>query len=84
MSVAIRLRREGNHDRPIYRLVAADSRYRRDGRFLEVLGHYDPNVTSGGVTVNLERVDAWLANGAKPSETAHSLIKRARKSTAAG
>jgi small subunit ribosomal protein S16 len=82
MAVAIRLRREGNHDRPIYRIVAADSRYRRDGRFLELLGQYDPNQSTGGLNVNLEGVKAWIAKGAKPSDTVRSLIKRAEASAA--
>jgi len=77
MSVAIRLRREGNHDRPIFRIVAADSRYRRDGRFLEILGLYDPNRTEGDLTINLDKVNQWIAKGAKPSDTVRSLINRA-------
>lgn len=77
MAVAIRLRREGNHDRPIFRIVAADSRYRRDGRFLEILGLYDPNRTKGDLTMNLDKVNQWIAKGAKPSDTVRSLINRA-------
>ncbi len=77
MAVAIRLRREGNHDNPVFRVVAADSRYRRDGRFLEILGVYDPNKEKGGLTLNIDKVNGWLAKGAKPSETVRSLIKRA-------
>lgn len=77
MAVVLRLRREGNHDNPVFRVVAADSRYRRDGRFLEILGHYDPNKEKDGLTLNLDKVNGWIAKGAKPSETVRSLIKRA-------
>ncbi len=77
MAVVIRLRREGNHDNPVFRVVAADSRYRRDGRFLEILGVYDPNKEKDGLTLNLEKANAWVAKGAKPSETVRSLMKRA-------
>jgi small subunit ribosomal protein S16 len=83
MAVAIRLRREGNHDRPIYRLVAADKRYRRDGRFLEILGTYDPGKATNGAVIQLDKVDAWIAKGAQPSETAKSLIKKARAAASA-
>ena len=79
MAVAIRLRREGSHDRPVFRIVAADSRFRRDGRFLEILGVYDPNQAKGGLTLNVERAQALISEGAKPSETVRSLIKRAAK-----
>ncbi|HCN78300.1 MAG TPA: 30S ribosomal protein S16 [Verrucomicrobiales bacterium] len=78
MSVAIRLRQEGSKGRPIYRIVAADKRYRRDGRFLEILGSYDPARKDNKAEVNLERVDAWIANGAQPSDTVRSLINKAR------
>lgn len=78
MAVAIRLRREGTKDRPYYRIVVADSRKRRDGRFIEAVGIYDPLKKSNGHTVDLARVDAWIANGAKPSETVASLIRQTR------
>jgi small subunit ribosomal protein S16 len=77
MAVAIRLRREGSHDRPVFRIVAADSRFRRDGRFLEILGVYDPNKEKDGLTVNVDKVKQWISQGAKPSETVKSLVKRA-------
>jgi small subunit ribosomal protein S16 len=77
MAVAIRLRREGSHDRPVFRIVAADSRFRRDGRFLEILGVYDPHQEKGGLTVNVDKVKAWISQGAKASETVKSLVKRA-------
>lgn len=78
MAVVIRLRREGTKDRPFYRIVAADQRYRRDGRFLEVLGTYDPGAKKDGVNVAVDKVDAWIAKGAQPSETVASLVKKAR------
>jgi small subunit ribosomal protein S16 len=78
MAVAIRLRQEGSKGRPFYRIVAADQRYRRDGRFLEILGTYDPSLKGANADVNLERVNAWIANGAQPTETVRSLIKKAR------
>ena len=82
MAVVIRLRREGSHDNSIYRVVATDKRVRRDGRFLEILGTYDPNRSKDDLNLNLEKVDAWLNQGAKPSDTVSQLIKRARKSAA--
>jgi small subunit ribosomal protein S16 len=78
MAVVIRLRREGTKDRPFYRVVAADQRYRRDGRFLEVLGTYDPHARANGLNLSVEKVDAWVSKGAQPSETVASLIKKAK------
>lgn len=78
MAVAIRLRREGNIDRPYYRIVATDSRQRREGRYLEVLGTYDPLKEKDGCHLDLEKADKWLSNGAQPSDTVRSLIKKAR------
>lgn len=81
MAVAIRLRREGSIHRPFYRIVVADSRTRRDGRFIESIGTYDPmSKEAKNYAVNLESVDKWLGNGAQPSETVASIIKKARKS----
>lgn len=82
--VAIRLRREGNKNRPFYRIVAIPSTQPRDGGFLEILGTYDPAIKDDNkkASVNLEKVDSWLSKGAKPSETVASLIKLARKSAA--
>lgn len=77
MSVAIRLRREGAKNRPFYRIVVADSRQRRDGRYIEQLGHYDPVKRSDNVQIDVERANAWIAKGARPSETVASLIKKA-------
>lgn len=77
MAVVIRLRQEGQKGRPVFRLVAADKRFPRDGRFLEILGTYDPQKGIKGATVKLDRVNAWIAQGAKPSDTVASIIKQA-------
>ena len=79
MAVAIRLRREGSKDRPFYRIVVADSRKRRDGRFIEMVGTYDPMKKGDDNSVlDLPKVDAWLGKGAKASETVASIIRKAR------
>jgi small subunit ribosomal protein S16 len=75
--VRLRLTRGGRRGRPFYRIVAADSRMPRDGRYLEVLGTYDPLQERDGVTVKQERVVEWLKRGAKPSVTVHHLLDRA-------
>jgi small subunit ribosomal protein S16 len=77
MSVVIRLMRAGAKKRPFYRLVAADSRRQRDGRFLEILGHYNPLTTPLELVVRKERVEEWLGHGAQPSTQVASLLKRA-------
>ncbi len=74
--VRLRLTRGGRHKRPFYRIVAADSRMPRDGRYIEVLGTYDPLKTPAAVAVKQERVLEWLKNGAQPSVTVHNLLKR--------
>ncbi|MFT5107985.1 MAG: small subunit ribosomal protein S16 [Verrucomicrobiales bacterium] len=81
--VTLRLKREGTKDKPYYRVVATDSRSRRDGRFIESVGTYDPMKKSDNVTLDLEKVDGWIANGAKASDTVGSLIRKARKAAAA-
>ncbi len=78
MAVRIRLARHGRKKRPFYRIVAADSRMPRDGRYIERLGHFDPMAEADALTLDLERVDYWLGVGASPSETAASLIDQAR------
>lgn len=83
MAAVIRLRREGTKDRPYYRVVVTDKRNRRDGRFIESLGTYDPMKEKENTTLNLERVDYWSSVGAKPSETVASLIKKERKKAGA-
>lgn len=77
MAVAIRLRQEGSKGRPFYRIVAADQRFKRDGRFLEILGTYDPGLKGTNAKIDLDKVNAWISKGAQPTETVRSLIKKA-------
>ena len=77
--VALRLTRKGSKDRPYYKIVAIDSRDRRDGRPIEQVGTYNPMEEGVNYTVDLEKVDKWLGNGAQPSETVNSIIRKARK-----
>ncbi len=79
MAVAIRLRREGAKNRPFYRIVVADSRTRRDGRFIDMVGTYDPMKDGTNYEVDLAKVDSWIGKGAKASETVASLIRKVRK-----
>ena len=73
--VKIRLRRMGAKKKPFYRIVIADSRSSRDGRFIELVGTYDPNPDPPVVKVNSERIQYWLDNGARPSDTTRGLLK---------
>lgn len=73
--VKIRLRRIGAKKRPFYRIVAADSRCARDGRFIELLGTYDPNQDPPEIKMKRDRIQYWLDNGARPSDTARGLLK---------
>lgn len=82
MAVKIRLQRFGAKKRPYYRVVAADARAKRDGRFLEQVGTYDPMQNPPAVTFKTERLDYWLSVGAQPTETCSSLIKKYRKQAA--
>jgi small subunit ribosomal protein S16 len=75
MSVVIRLMRAGAKKRPFYRVVAADSRRQRDGRFLEILGHYNPLTRPYELVLHKDRVEVWLTKGAQPSEQAASLLR---------
>ena len=77
MAVKIRLKRMGKKRNPVYRIVVADSRSPRDGRFVEEIGTYDPNQKPSLVTVNEEAAKKWLANGAQPTETVGKLLKQA-------
>lgn len=79
MAVAIRLRREGTKKRPFYRITVADQRMPRDGRFIELIGTYDPKQKGDNFKIDLDRADHWIKNGARPSETVNSIIKKARK-----
>ena len=76
--VKIRMRRTGCTNHATYRIVAADSRSPRDGKFLEILGWYDTQIKENNFKIDLERVDRWLKQGAQPSATVASLIRRAR------
>ena len=75
--VKIRLRRMGAKKAPYYRIVVADSRFPRDGRFIEEIGTYDPMAEPSKVTVNAERAQEWLKNGAQPTDTVKTLLKNA-------
>jgi small subunit ribosomal protein S16 len=78
MAVAIRLRREGTRNRPYYKVVVADKRSPRDGKFIEIIGNYDPKKTGTNYKVDLARIDHWVKNGAQMSDTVRSIVKKAR------
>ncbi len=75
--VKIRLRRMGAKKAPFYRIVVADSRYPRDGRFIEEIGTYDPLAEPSAIKVDAERAKAWIKTGAQPTETVKNLLKKA-------
>ncbi len=77
MAVKIRLRRTGAKKAPSYRVVVADSRYPRDGRFIEELGYYNPLTEPATVKIDLEKAKNWIANGAQPTDTVKVLLKKA-------
>ena len=83
MAVSIRLRREGSKNRPYYRVVVADSRGPRDGKFIEILGTYDPKVAGQNSSFSVERAEYWMSKGARPSDTVRSLIKKQKKTVTA-
>ncbi|ADH85871.1 30S ribosomal protein S16 [Desulfurivibrio alkaliphilus] len=83
MAVRIRLTRMGRKKKPFYRIVVADSEAKRDGRFLEVVGTYDPMQNPAAVNIKQDRVADWLAKGAKPTDTVRSLLKGAQAQPAA-
>ena len=74
--VKIRLKRMGMKKSPFYRVVVADSRYPRDGRFIEEIGYYDPTTEPAVVKIDTEKATQWIANGAQPTETVKSLLKK--------
>jgi small subunit ribosomal protein S16 len=74
--LSIRLRRAGTTKKPHYRVVVADSRAWRDGRFVEVLGHYDPRKDPAVVKIDADRAQYWISKGAQPSDTVRSLLKK--------
>ncbi len=77
MAVKLRLRRMGQKKAPFYRIIVADSRSPRDGRFIEEIGTYDPTVEPSAVKIDEEAAKKWLANGAQPTETVAKLLKQA-------
>ncbi len=82
MAVTIRLRRDGAKNSPYYRIVVADKHSPRDGKFLELIGTYDPKKKGDNSTVKLARVEHWVKNGARPSDTVASIIKKAKAKAA--
>jgi small subunit ribosomal protein S16 len=80
--LSIRLRRTGSSKKPYYRVVVAESTNWRDGRFVEVLGHYDPRRDPAVVKIDSERANYWISKGARPSETVQSLLKKTAKAAA--
>mgnify|MGYP001375956943 CR=1 FL=1 len=83
MAVAIRLRREGNRNNPYYKVVVTDKRNPRDGKFIEIVGNYDPKKTGTNFKIDVERIDHWVKNGAQMSDTVRSMVKKARAAAAA-
>lgn len=79
MAVAIRLNRQGSKNRPYYKIVVVDSRARRDGRYIEQIGTYDPIKEGENYTIDLEKAEKWIKCGAKPSETVNSMIRKTRQ-----
>mgnify|MGYP002523592613 CR=1 FL=1 len=76
MAVKIRLKRLGKKKAPFYRVVVADSRYPRNGRFIEEIGMYDPMAEGEKIKVDMERAKYWIANGAQPTDTVRGLLKK--------
>ena len=79
MVVKIRLSRTGRHKDPHYRVVAVDSRKKRDGRVLEYLGHYHPQSEYPNAVLDLEKVDAWIKKGAQMTDTVNSIVRKIKK-----
>ena len=76
MSVKIRLKRIGAKKAPFYRVVVADSRYPRDGRFIEEIGYYNPMKEPAEIKIDAEKAQKWIANGAQPTDTVKVLLKK--------
>lgn len=76
MAVKIRLRRMGAKKAPFYRVVVADSRFPRDGRFIEEIGYYDPTKEPAVVKIDAEKAQKWIVNGAQPTDTVKALLKK--------
>ena len=83
MAVAIRLRREGALNRPYFKVVVTDTRSPRDGKFIEIVGTYDPKKAGQNSTLKLDRIEHWISKGAQPSDTVRSLIKKIKDPEAA-
>lgn len=83
MALKIRLTKVGSVHQPLYRVVVAEARSRRDGAAVENLGTYTPKAKGSPVNLNLERVDYWLSKGATPTDTMHAMIKKVRRAAAA-
>src|SRR5260370_3869854 len=83
MAVKIRMKRVGAKNKPVFRIVVADGRSPRDGKFIEELGTYQPRKKGENYTLDLERAKYWLSKGAQPSDTVASFIRRAKKVAAA-
>ncbi len=77
--VSIRLRREGSLNNPYYKVVVADQRSPRDGKFIEIIGNYNPRKEGDNTNIDLTRADYWIDKGAQPSDTVRSIIKKTRK-----
>ena len=80
MAVKIRLRRLGAKKHPFYRVVVADSRYPRDGRFIEEVGTYNPMTDPSEIKINVDKVNEWIKKGAQPTDSVKSLLKRVKPS----
>jgi small subunit ribosomal protein S16 len=83
MSVKIRLKRIGAKNNPVFRVVVADGRSPRDGKFIEEIGTYNPTQKNNNVNVKLDRADYWIKQGAKPSDTVASFLRKARRTAPA-
>src|SRR5438093_13360815 len=81
MAVSIRLRREGTKNSPYYKVVVADRRSPRDGKFIEIIGAYDPKKPGHNSTLKIDRIEYWISKGAQPSDTVRSFIKQNKKAT---
>ncbi|CAF0704436.1 30S ribosomal protein S16 [Candidatus Methylacidithermus pantelleriae] len=81
MAVSIRLRREGKKKQPFFRIVVADKRTPRDGRYLEQLGYYNPMARPEKLKLELSKVEEWIRKGAQPTEAVQALIRKARRET---
>ena len=76
MAVKIRLRRMGAKKAPFYRIVVADSRYPRDGRFIEEIGYYDPMKDPGEISIDADKAKKWISQGAQPTDTVKTILKK--------